>query len=97
MKVLVVEDNADAAEMLALLLRHGGDEVRLAHDGLTALDQARDFQPQIVLCDIGLPGLSGYEVATRLRPQAESRDTLLVGLSGSGRDEDRRQSQLTIT
>jgi len=64
MKVLVVEDNADAGEMLALFLRHGGDEVRLAIDGFTALDQARDFQPQVVLCDIGLPGLSGYENCT---------------------------------
>ena len=92
-KVLVVEDNADAAEMLAFLVRHGGDDVRVAHDGLTALEEARDFQPQIVLCDLGLPGLSGYEVAARLREQPECRDALLVALSGYGREVDRRRSQ----
>ena len=94
MKVLVVEDNADAAEMLAMLLRGGGDDVRVAHDGLVALDQARDFQPQVVLCDIGLPSLSGYMVATRLREQPEYRETLLIALSGYGRDEDRDQSKV---
>ncbi|MBC7601575.1 MAG: response regulator [Ramlibacter sp.] len=93
LKVLVVEDNADAAEMLVLILRHKGDDVRLARDGPTALEAARDFQPQVVLCDLGLPGLSGFEVAARLREQPECRGTLLVALSGYGRDEDRRQSQ----
>ena len=94
LRVLVVEDNADAAEMLAILLRLDGDEVRLARDGVSALDEARDFQPQVVLCDLGLPGLSGFEVASRLREQPECRSTLLVALSGYGRDDDRRESQL---
>ena len=93
LKILVVEDNADAAEMLSLLLCQGGDEVRLTHDGLTALDEARHFQPQVVLCDLGLPGLNGYGVAARLREQPEWRDTLLVALSGYGREEDLRKSQ----
>ena len=53
----------------------------------------RDFEPQVVLCDLGLPGLSGFEVAARLREQPECSGTLLVALSGYGRDEDRRQSQ----
>ena len=87
-----MEDNADAAEMLVLLLQHGGQDVRRAHDCLSALDQARDFAPQVVLCDLGLPGLSGFEVAGRLRAQSAYRDTLLVALSGYGRDEDRRQA-----
>ena len=94
LRVLVVEDNADAAEMLVMLLRHDGDDVRVALDGLTALDEARNFQPQVVLCDLGLPGLSGFKVASRLREQPECRGTLLVALSGYGREEDRRQSQL---
>ena len=94
LKILVVEDNADAAEMLVLFMRQDGDEVRLARDGLAALEEARAFQPQVVLCDLGLPGLSGYEVAARLREQSEYRDTLLVALSGYGREEDRRKSQL---
>ena len=93
MKVLVVEDNIDAAEMLALLLGHGGDEVRLASDGMTAIHQMRDFQPKVVLCDIGLPGMSGYEVASRLRELPEYRDTLLIALSGYGSEEDRRRSK----
>ena len=94
LRVLVVEDNADAAEMLVILLQHDGDEVRLARDGVSALDEARDFQPQVVLCDLGLPGLSGFEVASRLREHPECRGTLLVALSGYGRDDDRRESQL---
>lgn len=94
LRVLVVEDNADAAEMLVILLRDDGDEVRLARDGVSALDEARNFQPQVVLCDLGLPGLSGFEVASRLREQPECRGTLLVALSGYGRDDDRRESQL---
>ena len=94
LRVLVVEDNADAAEMLVILLQHDGDEVRLARDGVSALNEARDFQPQVVLCDLGLPGLSGFEVASRLREHPECQGTLLVALSGYGRDDDRRKSQL---
>lgn len=92
-KVLVVEDNQDAADMLVLLLRQGGDEVQLAQDGLAALQQVRHFQPQVVLCDLGLPGLSGYEVAVRLRALPECHDMLLVALSGYGQQSDRRRSQ----
>ena len=94
LRVLVVEDNADAAEMLAILLREDGDEVRLARDGVSGLSEARDFQPEVVLCDLGLPGLSGFEVAARLHEQPECRGALLVALSGYGRDDDRRESQL---
>ena len=68
--------------------------MRLAVDGQAALDEARHFKPQVVLCDLGLPGLSGYEVAVRLREQPEFRDTLLVALSGYGRDEDQRLFRL---
>jgi PAS domain S-box-containing protein len=89
-KVMVVEDNADAAKSLGLLLRHVGCEVRICPDGPTALEAAPVFRPDVVLCDIGLPGIDGYEVARRLREQAENRGATLVAITGWGQDEDRR-------
>jgi CheY-like chemotaxis protein len=90
-RILVVEDHADAAEMLELALSAVGHTVRLAADGATALAAAREFEPQIVLCDIGLPGMSGYEVAGLLRQEPGSRNAFLVALTGYGRDEDRER------
>jgi PAS domain S-box-containing protein len=90
-RILVVDDNNDAAVMLATLLSMEGHSIRVAHDGEAALDLAEEFQPEICLCDIGLPGMNGYELASRLRslfPQA-----LLISVSGWGREEDRRRSQ----
>jgi CheY-like chemotaxis protein len=92
-RVLVVDDNVDAADTLAMLLRVGDHEVRIVHDGLSALDAAKAFRPQVVLLDIGLPGLNGYEVARRLRSDPLTKDVLLVAVSGYGQDEDRRRSQ----
>ncbi|MGE0758697.1 MAG: response regulator, partial [Pirellulaceae bacterium] len=92
---LVVDDNAAAAKMLSLLLRKmGPHHIELAHDGPRALELARDFQPDIVLLDIGLPRMSGYEVAQQLRELPRSSPLLLVALTGYGSDEDRRRSQL---
>ncbi len=91
-RVLVVEDNADAAMSLALLLQFEGHEVRMAHDGPAALELARTFGPEVVLLDIGLPGLDGYEVARRLREDFKET-VLLVAQTGYGQDEDRRRSQ----
>ena len=93
MRVLVVEDNLDSAEMLSFMLKLAGHDVRTAHDGVDALHIARQFQPQVVLCDIGLPGVSGYEVARRLRAQSNFSHTRLIAISGYGQDEDRRRSQ----
>src|SRR5205085_9870115 len=73
MKVLVIEDNLDSAEMLAFMLTLRGHQVRVAHSGAEALEAARAFEPEAVLCDIGLPGMNGYEVAMRLREQNESK------------------------
>lgn len=90
-RMLVVDDNDDAAGMLAALLSMEGHSVRVAHDGKAALDIVGEFQPEICLCDIGLPGMNGYELASRLRllfPQA-----LLISVSGWGREGDRRRSQ----
>jgi two-component system CheB/CheR fusion protein len=92
-RVLVVDDNVDAADSIALLLRLGGHEVRVAHDGPTALLIARAFRPQVVFLDIGMPGMDGYEVARRLRREPGPQPALLVALTGWGHDEDRRRSQ----
>jgi CheY-like chemotaxis protein len=91
--ILVVDDNADAAEMLAMLLRLKGHEVRTAYGGPTALDAVRAQPPDVVLCDIGMPGMDGLEVARRLRQDLGLKQALLVALTGYGGEEDRRRSQ----
>jgi CheY-like chemotaxis protein len=91
-RVLVVEDNIDAAESLATLLRIWGHEVHVVHDGLQALEAAREQRPEVVLLDIGLPGLDGYQVAQRLREEGLD-DALLVAMTGYGQPEDRRRSR----
>ena len=92
-RILVVDDNVDAAESLALILKLQGDEVRTAHDGPAALEVARAFQPEVILLDIGLPGMSGYEVARTLREEPPFEEALVVAMTGYGQDEDRRRSQ----
>jgi signal transduction histidine kinase/CheY-like chemotaxis protein len=92
-RVLVVEDNVDAAESLATLLRLWGHDVRVVHDGLEALDAAQAYQPEVVLLDIGLPGLDGYQVAERLRSEVGLDHALLVAMTGYGQPEDRRRSR----
>jgi PAS domain S-box-containing protein len=90
-RILVVDDHVDTAELQALLLRAAGHEVRTAHDGPVALEAARAFRPGIVILDIGLPGMDGYEVARRLRGEPGLEEVLLIALTGYGRDEDRRR------
>ncbi|HWG46183.1 MAG TPA: response regulator [Gemmataceae bacterium] len=92
-RILVVDDNVDAAESLALVLRAGEHEVHAAHDGPTALRIAETFRPDVVLLDIGLPRMDGYEVARRLRKQTGTETVFLVALTGYGQDEDRRQAE----
>jgi PAS domain S-box-containing protein len=91
-RVLVVDDNQDAASSLALLLQIAGHQTFRAHDGPTALEAAAQHRPDIVLLDIGLPTLNGYEVCRRIREQPWGRDMLLIALTGWGQDEDRRKS-----
>jgi PAS domain S-box-containing protein len=91
-RVLVVEDNRDAAESLARLLRAAGHEVRTAYDGPAALAEARAFQPQVVFSDIDLPGMDGYEVARRLRQEYGPVGPLLVAVTGLGQEGDRRRA-----
>jgi CheY-like chemotaxis protein len=92
-RVLVVDDNVDAALSLSRLLQAAGHEVEAVHDGLAALASAPKWRPEVILLDIGLPGIDGYEVARRLRSQPETRGAVLVALTGYGQDEDRRRSQ----
>ncbi|MGH7858871.1 MAG: ATP-binding protein [Candidatus Binatia bacterium] len=90
LRVLVVDDNLDAAESLSAVLELAGHRVEAAHDGPGALETAKRFQPDVVLLDIGLPGMDGYEVARELRRLRLPAKPLLVALTGYGQDEDRR-------
>jgi CheY-like chemotaxis protein len=87
-RVLVIDDNADVADMLAAYLRHIGHEVIQAHDGRTGLDAALRHLPDVIVCDIGLPGLDGYELARTLRKESRLR-ALLIAVSGYGESADR--------
>lgn len=90
-RVLVVDDNADAAETLAALLRLDGHDTRVCHDGPTALDAAAQFSPEVVFLDIGMPGIDGIEVARRLR-QSPDNGALLVAVTGWGQASDRQRT-----
>jgi signal transduction histidine kinase/DNA-binding response OmpR family regulator len=92
-RILVVDDNVDGAQSLAMLLRTVGHEVQVYHDGLKALESARTFRPDVVLLDIGLPGLNGFEVAERLRGQSGGGELLLVAITGYGQASDVRRAQ----
>jgi CheY-like chemotaxis protein len=92
-RILVVDDNKDSADSLGMLLRLKANEIRTAYDGIEAVKVVETFRPQLVLLDIGLPKLNGYEVARHIRQQSWGRDVILVALTGWGQDEDRRRSQ----
>jgi CheY-like chemotaxis protein len=92
-RCLVVEDHEDAAESLALLLRLVGHEVEVAFDAGEGLDKARRFRPEVVLCDIGLPGaMDGYDLAEAFRADPQMRSAYLIALTGYGQEEDRRRA-----
>ena len=91
-RILVVDDLAASAETLTTLLEMEGFQVRMAHEGQEALAVAREFKPDVVLLDIGLPGMNGFEVAHGLRGQPESREALLIALTGYGEAESRLRS-----
>jgi CheY-like chemotaxis protein len=94
-KVLVVDDNVDSAQSMSLLLGLEGYAVECAYDGEEALQRAESFGPEVVLLDLGLPRISGYEVAARLRAASEAshQPLLLVAVSGYGRDQDRKAAR----
>jgi CheY-like chemotaxis protein len=91
-RVLVVDDNQDAAQSLGALLELLGAEVRVVNDGPAALAILPSYRPTVVLLDIGMPGMDGYEVARRIRQQSEWQDLLLIALTGWGQADDRRRS-----
>ena len=91
-RILVVDDNQDAAASLALLLTIMGNETQTAHDGLEALEVAQAFRPDVVLLDIGMPKLNGYEVCRRIRQQAWGTGMAVFALTGWGQKEDQRRS-----
>jgi PAS domain S-box-containing protein len=89
-RVLVADDNRDAAESMGMLLRLMGNEVRTVHDGMEAVEEAETFHPDVILLDIGMPRLNGYDAARRIRGQRWSEGTMLVALTGWGQEEDKR-------
>jgi two-component system CheB/CheR fusion protein len=92
-RILVVDDGIGAAKMLQLLLsKLGPHEIEIAYDGVAALEAARRFAPDLVLLDIGLPRMDGYEVARQLRASADFQTTTLVAITGYGDAEDRERS-----
>jgi len=92
-RILIVDDNSDAAVSLAMLLKIAGNETCKAHDGLEALEAVERYRPEVVLLDIGLPSLSGHEVCRRIRERPDGGDMVIIALSGWGQESDRRKSQ----
>lgn len=89
----MVDDNVDAAESVALMLRFSGYDVRVAYSGQSALSAVDEYQPNVVLLDIGLPEMDGYDIARRLRQRPQLKDVWLIALTGYGLDSDRQRSQ----
>ena len=92
-RMLVVDDNVDSAESMAVLLRFHGHDVRLAYDGQSALEEAHAFRPEVMFLDLDLPKMDGYQVARRLRLEPAMRDMTLVAMTGYGQQEDRQRTQ----
>ena len=92
LRILVVEDNRDSADSLRLLLEFSGHEVAVAYSGHDGVLAAEQYQPDVVLCDIGLPGLDGYGVARKLRANPATAKARLIAVTAYGQDEDRRRS-----
>jgi CheY-like chemotaxis protein len=91
-RILVVDDNRDSADSSALLLQMLGYEVRSAYDGEEAIDAAAQFRPDVVLLDIGMPKLNGYDVCRFLRKQPWGREMIIIALTGWGQEDDRRRT-----
>jgi CheY-like chemotaxis protein len=92
-RILLVDDNRDAAESLATTLRLSGNEVHTAHDGIEALERAEALRPEVIVMDLGMPRLNGYDATRRIRGQEWGRDIVIVALTGWGQESDRRQSR----
>lgn len=92
LRILVSDDNRDAAESLAALLRMIGHEVRIAYDGVEAVGLAKEYRPDAVVLDIGMPKMNGYDVARKLRAEPIGKDMTIIALSGWAKEEDKRRS-----
>lgn len=91
-RILVVDDNCDSADSLTLLLRFAGNEVDTAYDGMEAVEFAERFKPDVVLLDIGMPRLNGYDACRRIRSESWGKDMMLIALTGWGQEDDRRRT-----
>ena len=92
-RILVVDDNVDSAESLAMMLELSGHDVAMAHDGAEAVERAKEFQPDVAFLDLGMPKLNGYEAARSIREQPWGRQILLVALTGWGQEDDKRRTR----
>jgi CheY-like chemotaxis protein len=92
LRVVVADDNRDAADSLAVLLRALGNEVSVAYDGIEAVEVARVFRPHVIMLDIGMPRLDGYGAAREIRKDTRAADVKLVALTGWGQDDDRKRA-----
>jgi CheY-like chemotaxis protein len=92
-RVLVADDNEDSAQSLAMMLKMMGSETKTAHDGVEALEVGAAFEPHLVLLDIGMPRMNGYDTARRMRQESWGGSAMLVAMTGWGRDIDKRRSQ----
>src|SRR6185369_7887820 len=92
LRILIVDDNRDSADSLGMLLRIMGNDICTAYDGQRGLEFAEEFRPDVVVLDIGLPKLDGYEVCRRIRAQPWGKSVVLIAMTGWGQEEDRRRS-----
>jgi CheY-like chemotaxis protein/two-component sensor histidine kinase len=92
-RILIVDDNVDAADSLAMLLEITGNKTYMAHDGVEAVEAIEEHRPEVVLLDIGLPRLTGHEVCRQVRQQPWGKDIMMIALTGWGQEDDRRQSE----
>ncbi len=92
-RILVVDDNRDSARSMARMLKLLGNEVRTAHDGIEAVEAAEEFRPEVILMDVGMPRLNGYEATRRIREQPWGQSVTIIALTGWGQEGDRVQSR----
>jgi CheY-like chemotaxis protein len=92
MKIVIADDNRDSADSMAMLLEAGGHEVHVAYDGVQAVETAGRTRPEVILLDIGMPKMNGFECARAIRGQAWAAATLLIALTGWGQEEDKRRA-----
>jgi CheY-like chemotaxis protein len=92
-RILLVDDNLDTASSLAVLFQIAGHETEVAHDGIAAIETATGFRPHVILLDIGLPGMNGYDICQRLRERSWAQAVIIIALTGWGQEADREKSR----